>query len=334
MARPIKTGGIDYFPLDVDWERKVRLFKAKYKLMGIGMLVTLLQEIYKEGYCLEWNEDTQILFSDEHSIDFEIMNEMVDFAIKQDVFNKDIFDKQNVLTSRGIQKRYLKGCHRRSLVEIDHRFICVTENDIKDNINPDKVTINNINDSNNTTKESKEKESKEKNSKEKDIKKNKVEEDPQISSKNPTKERLDNIYTFEKFWKDYPHRRVPKGKKDCREWWGKYAKTIEIRQKIQSGTAEYAKEKKFKTPGEFIDPAKDPIRFLKQHIWNDYAKKEQPPELREYWKTEYKYSQCHCGGTFTEYVKYYGRLPADPEEKVIKCDRCNEPYKSPKVESG
>ena len=146
MARPLKTGGIEYFPLDSDWDRKVRLFKARFKLEGIGFLVTLFQEIYRDGYFISWDEETQILFSDEHSIDRERMQEMVEFALDKEIFNHDIYDRKTILTSRGIQKRFLRGCCKRQRVGIEHDLILLDETEIKDNINPDKVVINGVKD--------------------------------------------------------------------------------------------------------------------------------------------------------------------------------------------
>jgi hypothetical protein len=57
MSRPIKQG-LDYFPMDVEVDDKIELIEAKHGISGFGILVKLFQKIYKEGYYLNWNEET------------------------------------------------------------------------------------------------------------------------------------------------------------------------------------------------------------------------------------------------------------------------------------
>ena len=52
MARPMKDG-VDYFPLDVNVDKKFRLVEAKFGIVGFGVIVKLFQLIYAEnGYFL------------------------------------------------------------------------------------------------------------------------------------------------------------------------------------------------------------------------------------------------------------------------------------------
>ena len=57
MARPVKSG-LNYFPMDVDMDDKVELIEAKHGITGFGILIKLYQKIYKEGYYINWKEET------------------------------------------------------------------------------------------------------------------------------------------------------------------------------------------------------------------------------------------------------------------------------------
>jgi hypothetical protein len=107
MPRPIRSG-LDYFPLVTAWDVKMKLVKAKFKLIGVGCLIELFKTIYSEGYALKWDEDTRLLFADENGIDLDKLEEIVKFAIEKDVFDKGIFEREGYLTSHGIQSRWLK----------------------------------------------------------------------------------------------------------------------------------------------------------------------------------------------------------------------------------
>ena len=107
MPRPVKQG-LDYFPLDVSWDVKMQLLKARFGLLGIGCIIELYKAIYKEGYALKWDEDTRLLFASENHIDEASLDSIVSFAASKGVFHAGILDKLGMLTSSGIQKRWLR----------------------------------------------------------------------------------------------------------------------------------------------------------------------------------------------------------------------------------
>lgn len=174
MARPQKVG-IDYFPLDVDMDQddKIAMIEAVRGIEGFGVVIKLLMKIYKEGYYYKWTEREQILFSKRINVDINRVNAIINDCIKWDLFDKELFNKYHILTSRGIQKRYLEAVKRRTSIELIQEFLLLTSCDIVQyknivfvDINGDNVNINLINDDINTQR--KEKKSKEKKSKEKE----------------------------------------------------------------------------------------------------------------------------------------------------------------------
>lgn len=122
MPRTIKTG-MDYFAVDTIWDRKMKLFKAKYGLRGVGLIIELWKWIYNEGYYIIWDEETETLFSDEHKIDVEKLSEMMVYAIEKGLFRIFYTHFRIVITSSGIQKRYFEACLKRSEVHFVRDFL-------------------------------------------------------------------------------------------------------------------------------------------------------------------------------------------------------------------
>lgn len=173
MARPQKSG-LDYFPLnvDIDIDDKISLIESEHGITGFGIIIKMLCKIYQNGYFYEWGEKEQLLFSKRVNVDINEVNACINSAIKWGMFEKTIFNKHGVLTSAGIQKRYLEAIGRRKAIELIENYWLIElpkleKTEIK-LVNVDTNEVNVIiyskNESNNT--QSKVKESKEKKSKE------------------------------------------------------------------------------------------------------------------------------------------------------------------------
>lgn len=161
MARPIKTG-IDYYPLNVDFlqDVKVRKIMRACGTQSIAILISLLSSIYKdEGYYVVWDSDMSFLVADEVGASEGAVLEIVNKAVQVDFFNEELFKKYKIITSRGIQKRFMEAVSRRRNIDVIKEYLLVNVNNNMVNVN-----INSINDSRSTQR--KEKERKEKESKE------------------------------------------------------------------------------------------------------------------------------------------------------------------------
>lgn len=146
MARKGKVG-IDYFSHDVDMlnDRKVKLLKAKHGLLGYAVYLRLLEELYREqGYYLMVDEDFNILFSDDNNLDYNVYILMLNDCINQGLFNKKIYEKYSVLTSKRIQENYLAATERRKTVEIYNEYLLLDL--LNDDIKSDNVDILTLND--------------------------------------------------------------------------------------------------------------------------------------------------------------------------------------------
>lgn len=163
MARPIKQG-LDYFPLDVDFLRniKVRRIKRACGIQSTEVLIALLASIYRDdGYFLKWDNDMSFLIADEVGISEGAVTEIVNKAIQCDFFDANMFHLYGVLTSEGIQKRFFEATTRRTSVRYDARFMLITINVYKNAVNVYKNSINVADNPQSKVKESKEKERRE-----------------------------------------------------------------------------------------------------------------------------------------------------------------------------
>ena len=126
MARLIKQG-LNYFPLNVDFleDIKVRKIKKSFGANSISVLVCLLCNIYREtGYYIGWSDDNAFLISETIGVNEGAVNEIVNKAVQIGFFDEELYKKYKILTSRGIQNRYLMVVNSSKLKrdEIDARF--------------------------------------------------------------------------------------------------------------------------------------------------------------------------------------------------------------------
>jgi hypothetical protein len=124
MARPQKEG-LDYFPLDTDMDLqddKIQLLEAKYGITGFGVLIKLLMKIYSEGYYYQWGEKESLLHSKRVNVDCNKVNEIVLDLVKWGMFDSRIFEKYQVLTSNGIQKRFWEAAKRRNEIIVIKQY--------------------------------------------------------------------------------------------------------------------------------------------------------------------------------------------------------------------
>lgn len=123
--------GLDYFPLDCHMDDSVRLVEAELGLSGFALIIKLWQEIYKgEGYYKKFDKDVQLLFSREVNISFEELSKFLELALNREIFDRALFEKYHILTSKEIQERFLKCTRKRKTRELKLEYSLIfDEND-------------------------------------------------------------------------------------------------------------------------------------------------------------------------------------------------------------
>lgn len=106
MSRTVSEG-LEYTILDIHFfeDRKVKKARRLFEdapFVFLGMLCA----IGKERYYIEWNEDTIFDVSDMICKDEDYVRRGVNACVEAGLFDKELFEKYNILTSHGIQKQY------------------------------------------------------------------------------------------------------------------------------------------------------------------------------------------------------------------------------------
>lgn len=127
MANPKQ--GLDYFDLSVDFfdDDKIALTEAKYGIEGTYITLRLLAKIYRFGFYIHFGEDEAALFARScgNGITARQVLSVVEELVRRDFFNKKLYEKHQILTSRGIQQRYFNATKRRTSPNCDPEFILV-----------------------------------------------------------------------------------------------------------------------------------------------------------------------------------------------------------------
>ena len=172
MARPLKTG-LDYFPLDVHDDDKIKFIRIKFKVTGVAIVFELYRKIYANSFFSKWSEDEALIFSDSIKADYDLVNDVVKECLVRGIFDNEKFSEHNVLTSKGIQDRYAEVSNRRKYSKENAEFFVIDSKMYKSSVvsenkngvnvynNPSSSGVNDYNSTQSKVKESKVKESKE-----------------------------------------------------------------------------------------------------------------------------------------------------------------------------
>lgn len=145
-GRPVKQG-IDYFPLDVDFfsDIKVRKIVRACGPQSASILICLLCNIYKnEGYYILWDDDLPFVIADIVGVSEGAVKEVLTKAVQVGFFDAEIYSVHGVLTSAGIQKRFLLATYQRKKTEINPEYMIICANN---SINHANNSINHVNNS-------------------------------------------------------------------------------------------------------------------------------------------------------------------------------------------
>lgn len=120
--------GLTYFSFDVDFfqDPKIEFVSAKYGIEGEIIAIKLLCRIYRDGYYMSWDEDQALLFLKRCHINptnLETLQSIIDELIFRGFFDKTKYKKYKILTSNGIQRRYLESTRRRKSVKMVEEYL-------------------------------------------------------------------------------------------------------------------------------------------------------------------------------------------------------------------
>ena len=143
MARPYKQG-VDYYSLDVDFLKDIKYRKIRRSCgsQTCEILLCLLGYIYGDmGYFLRWDEDSAFLVADDVGAKEGLVEEVVSKAIQVGFFNREKYEKYQILTSNGIQKRYKLITRKRKEVSIKKEYLVNDDNNLVNGGNNSTSTV-------------------------------------------------------------------------------------------------------------------------------------------------------------------------------------------------
>jgi hypothetical protein len=160
MARPIKTG-LDYFPMDCNIDDNLELIEAEHGLQGFAIVIKLWQKIYASGYFIKWDSDETLLFCKKINSELTLINSVITSCFKRKIFDERLHKEFKILTSSGIQKRFILACSqsKRTSICFIKEFILVSPEFTK--LITEETPVNSVFSTQRKGKESIEKDSKE-----------------------------------------------------------------------------------------------------------------------------------------------------------------------------
>ena len=142
MSRPSRTG-LDYFPLDTTIlnDIKIRRIKKQFGAEAFLLYISLLCDIYSNGYYIEATDDYLFDQGEKLGIPENSVLEIILACVKIGLFCEEFFMEHRILTSKSIQDRFSLATKKRSvnqIVEYNCNFIPAPETPVSVSETPPK----------------------------------------------------------------------------------------------------------------------------------------------------------------------------------------------------
>ena len=140
MARKAVTE-LRYYPVDVNRVRdtKVRAVIRTRGFVAYYIYDVLLSMIYGDkGYYMEWTEDALMEVADCARCEEDELMDILGEMLRRKLFDMELFSQCNVLTSAGIQRRYLQAMKERvrrrssEMILIQPEYLLLEEREIRE----------------------------------------------------------------------------------------------------------------------------------------------------------------------------------------------------------
>lgn len=157
-----KKEGLDYFPFEVDFFTDIKVRKLiKYQGgKAVTVYALLLCFIYKSGYYLRWDQELPFIVSEQTGFEEVYILEVIKSCLTLGLFSKELYESNQILTSKGIQDRYIYICNisKRKVVispefNISSEKMCISSEEI--GISSEEMPINSEKSTQSKVKESK-----------------------------------------------------------------------------------------------------------------------------------------------------------------------------------
>ena len=110
-------------------------------MVGLDILNRLWQMIYSNGYFCQWNNDVALLFAQKNGVGVNVVSEVLQSCFRRGVLDAFLYEKHEILTSKGIQKRYFEAVKRRKSVDTKNEYLLIDISQIPQNVNIIKENV-------------------------------------------------------------------------------------------------------------------------------------------------------------------------------------------------
>ncbi len=129
MARPLEKG-IRYFSVDTNMltDRKIQRVLHPFGAQSIAIILKLWSLGYEEnGYYLTLDKNLAFDIAFAFRLEEKYVNDVITACIEAEIFDKTMWDKYEILTSRRMQENFLNATKKRKNVVIDKKYYLLTE---------------------------------------------------------------------------------------------------------------------------------------------------------------------------------------------------------------
>lgn len=131
----------------------LELIEAEFGLKGFAVVIKLWQKILggSEGYYINWNDKVCSLFAKKLNVSKGLVFEIVNLAIKEEIFSSTLYNDYGILTSAFIQNAYRVYAKRRGDSEIEKSYLLISDTQNHNNVSKkDKNANKNSKNANNS----------------------------------------------------------------------------------------------------------------------------------------------------------------------------------------
>ena len=119
------ASGMKAFLIETKEDNKIRRLKARFPVLGKYVWIELLSNIYGiEGYYMKVDESIYEVFADEIHVKIDKLKKIVQSCLELELFDRYQFERNEVLTSASIQRRFMDYNRRSKKVVMQDCFLC------------------------------------------------------------------------------------------------------------------------------------------------------------------------------------------------------------------
>ena len=123
ITKPLRTS-IDYFNIHKETPLGWANCKSEFGAVGVGVIVSLLGDIYngEHGFYSAWTDRKFRFFAKELYVDLAQLKSIIEGLIEDDFFDKKLYQKHTILTSKDIQKFWFGVTRLRTTCKVEFKF--------------------------------------------------------------------------------------------------------------------------------------------------------------------------------------------------------------------